>query len=111
MLLKMSETILKRRVDGWVAFQPDEKWEYVTERDGNECHFCQKEEYSSPHDGNMIPDKFPDWGWEKYPKEIMPHYHIQLQSRGIRGLCRCHMYWVDMLPLLTDRLGMELAEL
>ena len=104
----MRLAILRRKVNGWSAFQPDEEWEYISERDGDVCRYCEDEDFAPNRSGDTVPGKFPDWEWQEYPDTIKPRYHIQLQPWGIRGQCRCRMEWRNMMETLTQRLAEEL---
>lgn len=107
-LFRMMLHIDMRRNSGWPAFQPDELWEYISERDLDVCPYCDQEDKASPHEGTLIPLMFPNRDWEFYPRTLNPRYHTQLLDKGILGFCRCTMEWIDMLGTLTDRLAMEL---
>jgi len=92
---------------GWLMFQFDETWDYVTMKDDLVCRWCR--EFEHEWIGSDIPITFT----AKYrlgQKTVHPNTHDSQDLTFIPGKCRCNLIWRDYLETLTKRLFNEIDE-
>jgi len=111
-LRRIAAHIRGRKDDGWTAFRDDETWEYYTEED-NVCYICEGFGREFEIAGWRILDEMPDQMPTNYSDTLYRHRYPNIHESqnlypGLRGVCRCNMFWRDPVETLTQRLGREL---
>jgi len=96
-----------RKHAGWLMFQYDETWNYVTKKDHRVCPVCWA--FERAWIGEDIPMEFT----AKYrlgQNVVHPNTHETQDLTFLHGQCRCNLIWDDYLEVLTVRLFDELRE-
>ena len=114
-LRRLSSLIKFRKQNGWTAFLDDEVWEYFTEQDDRVCPFCEglgsRFEIGGWEVPLDIPDQKPLNDADPLRRHRYPNIHAsQNLYPGLRGDCRCNMFWREPLLTLVNRLGREMEE-
>lgn len=101
-----------RRKDGWLIFQPDERWRYITHpersKTGVVCPICQNfsKQQGSIYGGEQVPELFPDYTRSPAnPFLVEPNVHVTYPD--MLGPCVCELIWVEPIKCLEIRLHAE----
>ena len=113
-LMRIAALVRARKNDGWAAFLDDEVWDYFTETDDNVCDICLG--LGSKIDGFagwQVPLDMPDQKPLNYSDPLRRHRYPNIhesQNRypGLRGDCRCEMFWREPFMTLVNRLALEM---
>lgn len=110
-LLTIYAIALHRKHNGWLPYQSDEEWLYVTHPERSVegvCPVCQGFEATETFMGNEIPTNFPT------AEQIDPihyiHPRVHEAHRELRGQCRCELLWFNPREVLVERLTREIEE-
>lgn len=108
-LLAISATVKHRKYNGWVPYQSDETWWYITHPERSiegVCPVCLGFEATENFSGNEIPSNFPT------AEQINPlrfiHPRVHLAHPELRGECQCELLWFNAREILVDRLTREI---
>ena len=113
-LMRIAAIVRARKNDGWDAFLDDEVWDYFTETDDNVCDIClglgSKSGGFKGEDVLLVmPDQRPINYSDPLYRHRYPNIHeSQVLYPGLRGDCRCEMFWREPFMTLVNRLAREM---
>lgn len=110
-VLALSATIKRRKYSGWLPFQSDETWLYITHPERSiegVCPVCQGFEAREEFIGSEIPGTFPDKEQTDPLHQVLPHVHLNRPE--LRGQCRCELLWLNPREVLVERLNREMID-
>jgi len=110
-ILSVSAVVQYRKYYGWIPFQSDETWWYVTHPEKSfegPCPVCLGFEAQEEFAGDVIPSTFPDR--EQVDPLHLIHPHVHMSRPELRGDCRCDLLWFNAVEVLAERLRREMAE-
>ena len=93
---------------GWLVFQADETWQYVTRPElGAVCPLCGGlDGVTIP--GDQVPIRFPYYTYNPAtPFVARPRTHQPDLSQFFHEECHCDLIWLDPLETLEKRLHAE----
>ena len=114
-LQRIAAIVRFRKSEGWAAFLEDEVWEYFTEQDDRVCPVCEgfgmQFELSGLDVTSLFPDQVSANRSDTMHRHRYPNVHESANLYpGLRGQCRCSMFWRDGFMTLVDRLAREMEE-
>ncbi len=100
-----------RNAVGWLVFQADETWRYITHPElGTVCPLCGSFDGTTMA-GNQIPVKFPYHTYNSStPFVARPRTHQPDLSQFFEEECHCDLIWLHPLDTLEKRLHTEKEE-
>lgn len=108
-LLAINAVVKYRKWVGWLPFQPDETWLYITHPEMSiegVCPTCQGFEAREEFIGSEIPHTFENKEQTDPLHQVLPHVH--LNRPDLRGQCRCELIWLNPRETLVTRLTREI---